>query len=122
MSLISGTLIPLFGYVSFWLFAILATLALGQFIWLLVKPLKPVDGKHVLITGGSMGIGFEVAKVLAAEGAKITIWARKIPELEAATKALKTIAKVAEDVTYQSVDVTNAEAVKCSFLDWVEFF
>lgn len=45
-------------------------------------------GRHVLITGGSMGIGLAVARRLAADGARLTLAARGLPALEAARAAL----------------------------------
>ncbi|WP_018896622.1 SDR family oxidoreductase [Rhizobium sp. 2MFCol3.1] len=42
-----------------------------------------IEGKVVLITGGSSGIGAEVARTLAAKGAKVAIAARRLDKLEA---------------------------------------
>ena len=40
-----------------------------------------LQGKHVLITGGSKGIGKEVAKEFARRGANISILARNVQQL-----------------------------------------
>lgn len=44
--------------------------------------------KNILITGGSEGIGFETAKLLAAQGNKITLLSRNKEKLEKAIEAL----------------------------------
>ena len=49
-------------------------------------------GKHVLITGGSIGIGLELAKQFLAEGANVLVCARNLTALQKAkreTPALK---------------------------------
>ena len=47
-----------------------------------------LKGKTALITGGSRGIGFALARALVQEGARVVICARKQEGLEAASKAL----------------------------------
>ncbi len=44
--------------------------------------------KIFVVTGGSRGIGFEIAKLLVGQGAKVVIWGRKQEGLDAAVKAL----------------------------------
>ncbi|KKF93086.1 3-ketodihydrosphingosine reductase gsl-3 [Ceratocystis fimbriata CBS 114723] len=53
----------------------------------------PVDGKTILITGGSEGMGLSVAKQLAAKGANIAIVARRKDKLEEALVQIKAAAR-----------------------------
>ena len=46
-------------------------------------------GKNVIVTGGSRGIGFAIAKAFAEEGANVSICARSTDSLTAAETALK---------------------------------
>ena len=53
-----------------------------------VAPSKRFVGKKVLVTGGSSGIGYEIAKEFLAEGADVTITGRNKGRLEEAKKKL----------------------------------
>ena len=46
-------------------------------------PLLNFEGKVALITGGSRGLGYQMAKALAARGADIIIASRKVDACEA---------------------------------------
>jgi NAD(P)-dependent dehydrogenase (short-subunit alcohol dehydrogenase family) len=61
-------------------------------------------GQHAVVTGGAQGIGFAIAKRLAASGAKVTLWDMSADQLETAKAALAGAATVV-------VDVSDAEAV-----------
>lgn len=50
--------------------------------------MKKLEGKIAVVTGGSVGIGFAIAKRLVAEGAKVVITGRRQGELERAASAL----------------------------------
>ena len=47
-----------------------------------------LEGAHVLVTGGSKGIGLAVARGFLAEGARVTLVSRSLATLEAARDAL----------------------------------
>ncbi len=47
-----------------------------------------LDDKHVLVTGGSKGIGFACAEAFLNEGAKVTLVGRNLDSLAAAANAL----------------------------------
>lgn len=53
---------------------------------------KSYLGKKVLITGGSTGIGFALAKELVLRGAQVTLVARTKTRIESAVAELKSIA------------------------------
>ena len=47
-----------------------------------------MTGRHVLITGGSMGIGLAVARALASRGVRLTLVARGADALQEAAEEL----------------------------------
>jgi 3-oxoacyl-[acyl-carrier protein] reductase len=61
-----------------------------------------------LIVGGSKGIGFEVAKMLAAEGARVAVLARTKADVDAAVDTIRSEGGTAIGVT---ADVSNPEQV-----------
>lgn len=54
-----------------------------------VLDLFKLDGKVALVTGGSRGLGLQMARALGQLGARVAISARKQPELEAAAAELR---------------------------------
>lgn len=72
-------------------------------------------GKHVLVTGGSAGIGFEIAKRLVKAGADVTIVARTRSKLEEAVKQLQDEAASSQSqskISLQAADVTDYQQVR----------
>jgi len=55
-------------------------------------------GKHVLITGGSKGIGLACARVFLAEGAKVTVTSRSQQNLDQARAVVGDVLTVAADL------------------------
>jgi 3-oxoacyl-[acyl-carrier protein] reductase len=69
-----------------------------------------LSGKVALVAGGSSGLGFAVARELAAEGAHVAIGARDRDRLDRAASALKEVAR--GQVLATSVDMNDAAAAR----------
>ena len=66
-------------------------------------------GKHVIVTGGSQGIGLETARRVAARGGRVSIVARREDRLREAA------ADIGRVVAWVSADVTDPVAVDAGF-------
>jgi len=80
---------------------------------------------HVIVTGGSSGIGLAVAEELVKRHCKtVTILARNVAKLDEAKLKLKSLAKVIGNtettIHAHSVDVSDVEAVKKAALEICE--
>jgi 3-hydroxybutyrate dehydrogenase len=64
-------------------------------------------GRHALITGGGTGIGAAAARVLAGEGAKLSLLGRRLPPIQATA--------VATGGTAFQCDVTDPNAIAKAF-------
>ena len=72
--------------------------------------------KNILVSGGSSGIGFALAKKLSRLGASITILARRKELLETAIKEIKDCATFPEQkFNYISADVSDFKDLKSAF-------
>src|SRR5207245_5359752 len=65
-----------------------------------------LNGKVAMVAAASQGLGFAIAKVLAAEGAQVSIAARKRETIEAAA------AKIGPGVLASEADVSRAETIE----------
>lgn len=65
--------------------------------------MSKLDGKTAVITGGSSGIGFAIAKLFVEEGATVFITGRRQSELDAAVK------EIGRNVTAVQGDVAKLE-------------
>lgn len=89
---------------------ILAMAALGVGYWALKQQAiknrqwQNFTGRTVLITGGSRGLGLELARVYAAEGAYVILCARDAQELANAAEALRDISDSVEVVVCDVMD------------------
>jgi NADP-dependent 3-hydroxy acid dehydrogenase YdfG len=68
-----------------------------------------IENKVVVITGASSGIGEATAKLLAQNGAKVFLGARRTEKLE---KIVKEIHASEDTAEFKAVDVTDREEVK----------
>lgn len=68
-----------------------------------------IRGETALVVGASEGIGYESARGLAEEGARVLICSRSADKLKAAAARLKQAAGV--DVAWYAADVTRADDV-----------
>ena len=68
-----------------------------------------LSGKHVLVTGGSKGIGFAIADLFATEGARVTIVGRDEARL---AEAKAKLSKHGTDVTIHAADLADAAVRK----------
>lgn len=67
------------------------------------------NGQHVLITGGSKGLGLAFAKHILEEGANVTLLSRSMENLEAAKASIEK-EEHRKNITLVQCDVTQQEA------------
>ena len=75
--------------------------------------LKPLTGRHALITGGNRGIGAAIADRLAAQGAAVTLVARDAATLDAKASAIR--ADYGVEAAFAPADVTDEDAAVSAF-------
>ena len=69
-----------------------------------------IENKVVIITGASSGIGEETAKVLAQNGAKVVLIARREERLK------KLASEIGENAIYLKADVSNSDDMKAAVM------
>lgn len=72
--------------------------------------LNPFDGKNIVITGGSKGIGLEMAKEFARLGANVALIARDKEVLDAAKREVEQCGSLIRVLAY-SCDVTDPDTL-----------
>jgi short-subunit dehydrogenase len=76
-------------------------------------PEANLSGKVVLITGGSRGLGFAIARELAAKGARLVLTSRHLDELERAKARLVAAGNIApENIFVHAADVSVAAEIR----------
>lgn len=81
--------------------------------------LTSIAGQSVIVTGGSKGIGKGIAKVFAAQGAKVMVTARGLADAEATVNEIRNAGGTA--VAHAS-DVSNWESVQGLVAKTIESF
>ena len=71
---------------------------------------NPLSGRHALVTGAARGIGAEIARTLAAEGATLTLLGRDIDSLQRVAASLQ-----GQGHGVVAADVADAQAVQAAF-------
>ena len=80
--------------------------------WLRSRAALDLNGKNILITGGSRGLGLILARKLAAQGARIVICARDAEELTRARQDIATTSPDAPPVITLVCDLTEKAQIK----------
>ncbi len=76
-------------------------------------PVFDITNKHILVTGGSSGLGRHFARFLANNGAKVTLAARRA---EALASAVAEIEKAGGKAKSVQMDVTQAASIDAALL------
>lgn len=74
-----------------------------------VQDLFSLNGKSAIVTGGSAGIGFQIAQALGEAGANLVVCSRNAARCDQAANELR---KLGINVLATRVDVTDADEVK----------
>lgn len=100
------------------MFGVVLSLVCGLVPYLVIRALwchfypkrRHLQGKHVLVTGGSSGIGLSVARQVALLGAKVTLVARNVERLQKAKEEVEAAcAKLEGDSNSSSVQVFSVD-------------
>jgi 3-hydroxy acid dehydrogenase / malonic semialdehyde reductase len=70
--------------------------------------------KHIVITGGSIGIGLETARLFSKNGYRITLIARREEKLNEARE------EISDQISIFPIDITNLSAVETTFYKILE--
>ena len=76
-----------------------------------LSPNELLKGRNALITGGTSGIGFQIAKAFACSGAHVVITGRKSSKVEQAVDKLRTLTN-SENIFGIDMDMRDVEGMK----------
>lgn len=79
----------------------------------MMSGVRPLSGRHALVTGGGRGIGAAIARSLLEQGAAVSLLGRDRPTLEAAAREMSALGEVA----CFAADVADPDAVGAAFTD-----
>src|SRR4051794_28560978 len=84
-----------------------------------VQKLFDLSGRVALVTGGSRGLGLQIAEALSEMGAKVAITARKKDELDSALSRLKDAKAFVSDIGKRESIAPLVDAVvkECGGID-----
>jgi NAD(P)-dependent dehydrogenase (short-subunit alcohol dehydrogenase family) len=86
-----------------------------------LKSYGPMDGRTVVVTGGTNGIGHEAARVLSASGANVVIVSRNAERTEAAADLIGTLTGVpVQTAVADFSDLAQVRAVAANLLERFE--
>lgn len=77
-------------------------------------PRTSFAGKHVVVTGGSAGIGKAIAKELLAKGARVTLLARTQSKLEQAIVELSASSDTKTDIQYVCASTCSTQELEAA--------
>ncbi|MEX0285589.1 MAG: SDR family NAD(P)-dependent oxidoreductase [Paracoccaceae bacterium] len=77
-----------------------------------------LNGKTVLVTGGSTGLGAETARALAAKGASVTIVARSATKLASTAERIKT--ETGQEVETASLELDKPDTIRAFAAEWLK--
>lgn len=87
--------------------------------WLKKLSMRTIWSRHVVITGGSTGIGLAIAKQCAQRGAHVTIISRDVDKLKVAVEEIKRHRfNEKQRIQFRAIDLSKSDdAVKTLFTD-----
>ena len=80
---------------------------------------KKLEGKVAVVTGGNNGIGEATGKVLAREGARVALLARRQDKGQAVQDEIR---EAGGDATFITCDVSDHESVEAAIAQTVETY
>lgn len=90
---------------------ILVAAHIGIYTWIRKKPKKSIDKRHVIVTGGSSGIGLWIAIYCVKLGAHVTIVARNVANLETALRRISEHrVNEQQKIQFKSLDLSKGYA------------